>query len=136
MSYISLNVSNNNTSSNNSLANMPSIDLLLAMLGFSEWEFFSTTYVLSLVSLIGIVLCSLSVWIFSNKKFKDPVFVYYRLLCLVYVIHLAHTLACCILFTPQNFPQINTYLTAHFQIYYSHQCFSFTMKRPSKWAYS
>jgi hypothetical protein len=120
MSYIGLNVSNSSSSSSNSsLSNMPSIDLLLAMLGFSEWQFFSTTYVLSLVSLLGIVLCSVSFWIFSNKKFKDPVFFYYRLLCLVYVIHLANTFSCCILFTPQNFPHLNTYLTAHFQIYYS-----------------
>jgi hypothetical protein len=96
----------------------PSIDQLLAHIGFSEWIVTTTTFVLPAISLIGILLCSLSVWIFFRKEFKDPVFFYYRLLCAVYIVHLIHSILRGLLFTPKYFPNMNSYLSAIYQIYY------------------
>ena len=52
---------------------VPSIDLLLDQLGFTEWDLITSTFVLPAISLIGILLCSLSAWILFKEKFKDPV---------------------------------------------------------------
>jgi hypothetical protein len=97
---------------------IPDLDQLMDLLGFTEWEIITSTFVLPALSFIGLVLCTLSIWIFFHEKFKDPVFFYYRLLCLVYIIHLAHNIPGGLLFTPRYFPKISTYSTAIYQIYY------------------
>jgi hypothetical protein len=97
---------------------LPSIGQLLAQLGFSEWILITSTFVLPAISLIGVVLCSLSVWIFFRKAFKDPVFYYYRLLCIVYIVHLIHNILRGLLYTPKYFPSMNSYLSSIYQIYY------------------
>jgi hypothetical protein len=115
------NQSLNESISNNlsvSTQEIPSLDQLLYVLGFTEWEIITSTFVLPALSFIGLVLCTLSFWIFFQEKFKDPVFFYYRLLCLVYIIHLAHNIPAGILFTPRYFPKISTYSTSFYQIYY------------------
>ena len=98
---------------------IPSLDQLLDSLGFDQWKTIIASFVIPIISLIGIFLCLLSVWIFFQKRFKDPVFVYYRLLCIVYIIHLVHNIPFGLLFSPRYFPQINTYFTSLFLIYYS-----------------
>ena len=65
---------------------IPSLDQLLYSLGFTEWGIIASTFILPALSFIGLLLCALSFWIFFQDKFKDPVFFYYRLLCLVYII--------------------------------------------------
>jgi hypothetical protein len=114
------NQSLNESISNNlsvSTQEIPSLDQLLYVLGFTEWEIITSTFVLPALSFIGLGLCTLSFWIFFQEKFKDPVFFYYRLLCLVYIIHLAHNIPAGILFTPRYFPKISTYSTSIYQIY-------------------
>jgi hypothetical protein len=102
-----------------SIQDIPNLDQLLDTLGFTEWEIITSTFVLPSISFVGLVLCALSAWIFFQPKFKDPVFFYYRLLCIVYIIHLAHYIPRGLLFTPRYFPQINTYFTSIYLIYYS-----------------
>jgi uncharacterized membrane protein len=97
---------------------VPSIDMLLAQLGFAEWNLITTTFVLPAIGLIGFVLCLLSAWILFKQKFKDPVFYYYRLLCIVYITHLVHNILRGLLYTPKYFPSMNTYLSSFYQIYY------------------
>jgi hypothetical protein len=98
---------------------IPTIEQLFAQLGLSsEWNLITSTFVLPAISLIGVALCSLSVWIFFKKKFKDPVFYYYRLLCIVYIVHLIHNIPRGLLFTPKYFPSMNTYLISIYWIYY------------------
>jgi hypothetical protein len=116
MSYLSINAIN---TSNLSSPSTPSLDQFLDMLGYEEWQILTASFALPSISFIGIILCSLSGWIFFREKFKDPVFFYYRLLCLVYAIHLAHNIPNGLFFSPRYFPQINTYLTSIYQIYYS-----------------
>ena len=95
-----------------SIQDIPSLDQLLDTLEFTEWEIITSTFVLTSISLVGIVLCALSACIFFQPKFKDPVFYYYRLLCTVYIIHLAHYIPRGLLSTPRYFPQINTFFTS------------------------
>jgi hypothetical protein len=97
---------------------VPSIDQLLAQLGFSEWILITSTFVLPAISLIAFVLCSLSVWIFFRKEFKDSAFFYYRLLCIVYIILSIHNIPRGLLFTPKYFPSMNSYLSSIYRIYY------------------
>ena len=66
------------------------------------------------------MLCALSLCIFCRRsRFLDQTFVYYRLLCLDYIIHLAHNVPYGILFAPHYFPQVNSYTSSLFQIYYN-----------------
>jgi hypothetical protein len=113
-------MSNLNIKDNNSSLSVMSLDELLDYLGFNAWLTVTSTFILPSLSFIGIILCSLSAWIFSNKrKFKDPSFFYYRLLCLVYILHLCHNIPRGLFWTPQYFPQSDTYLTAAYRIYYA-----------------
>ena len=109
----------NQSFNNFSISQTPSLDQLLDSLGFELWMTVTTTFVIPAISFIGIVFCSLSVWIFFQKNFKDTVFFYYRLLCIVYIIHLIHNIPCGLLFSPRYFPQVNTYFTSIYFIYYS-----------------
>jgi hypothetical protein len=112
------NFSNNNSTSVLT-TNTPSLDELLESLGFTELAVISTTFVLSFVCLVGIVLCTLSVWIFFRETFKDPVFVYYRLLCIVYIFHLIQNLFFSLFFTPRYMPaSMDNYLNTLYQTYF------------------
>ncbi len=102
-----------------SIQDLPSLDQLLDTLGFTEWNIIIATFAIPSISLVGIVLCSLSAWIFFQPKFKDPVFYYYRLLSIVYIIHLAHNIPRGLLSTPRYLPQINTYLSCIYLIYHA-----------------
>jgi hypothetical protein len=74
---------------------------------------------LPVINFLGIVGCSLSLWIFFRKKFVDSIFFYYRLLCAINMLHLLHNIPACILFSPRYFPNANTRSIAAFKIYYA-----------------
>jgi len=97
----------------------PSLDQLLDSLGFDLWKTILATFIIPATSFIGIIFCSLSAWIFFQKNFKDPVFFYYRLLCIVYIIHLIHNIPYGLLFSPRYIPQMNTYLSSFYLIYFT-----------------
>ena len=96
----------------------PSLDQLLDSLGFYPWLTITASFILPTISALGICLCSLSAWIFFDKKFKDPVFFYYRLLCLTYIVHLIHNVPLGLLFSPRYLTNINTYVSCIYLIYY------------------
>jgi len=98
---------------------IPSLDELLDRLGFQTWEIVVNTFIFPLIDLIGIALCSFSLWIFSRPSFEDPIFFYYKLLCFVNIIHLSHNIPFGVLFTPKYFPMINTFASSIYNIYYS-----------------
>jgi len=108
-------LNSSNFSSNNWI---PSFDELLATLGFSQWLTVASSFVLPSISLIGIILCSLSAYIFFQRKFVDPVFFYYRLLCLINVLHLTLGIPYGLVLTPRYFPEVNTYLSSIYNIFY------------------
>jgi hypothetical protein len=101
------------------VAETPTLNQLLDSLGFDQWKTIISSFVLPAISFLGLILCSISAWIFYHKKFKDPVFYYYRLLCLVYIIHLMHNIPRGILFSPRYLPNINTYLSSIYLMYYA-----------------
>ena len=105
------------STSNETTISTPSLDELLDDLGYEMWESVISTFILPPINIIGILLCSFSLWIFSRSSFKDPIFFYYKLLCFVYIIHLLHNISYCVLFSPRYFPTINTYWTSVYQIY-------------------
>jgi hypothetical protein len=96
---------------------LPSLDELLIQLDFQIWEIVINTFILPSINLLGICLCSFSLWIFFRPSFSDPIFFFYKLLCLVNIIHLIHNIFYGVLFTPFYFPWVNTYAVGVFQIY-------------------
>ncbi len=106
-------------SSFNSTLSLLTTDVFLDALGFNSWLLIISTFVMPVISLIGAILCSLSAFIFLQSKFKDPVFFYYQLLCLVYIVHLIHNIPHGLLFSPRYYPQMDTYWSSAFQIYYA-----------------
>ena len=114
-----INVTLSTTTSTTITISMMNLDDLLSSLAFDTIKTVYVTFVLPIVNIVGLGFCSLSAWIFTNKKFHDPVFFYYRLLCLVYIIHLLHNILRGLLYSPKFFPTMNTYLSSIYQIYYS-----------------
>ena len=105
---------------NSSLSNQylfMSFDQLLDSLGYSRWISVIATLVLPTISLIGIIPCIISAYIFFQSKFKEPVFFYYRILCLIYIFNLIHAMPYGILFSPRTF--LHTYISSLFFLYYT-----------------
>jgi hypothetical protein len=96
----------------------PTLDELLDSLGFRQWLTVVASFVLPGISLFGIACCSLSACIFFQRKFADPIFFYYRLLCLTNVIHLALGIPYGLLLAPRYFPEVNTYLSTIYLMFY------------------
>jgi len=105
---------------NFTLSTFPSIGSLLDSLGLDSLETIFIAYFLAGVNVMGTMFCVVSAWIFFKRRhrFVDPVFFYYRLLCLVYIIHLAHNIPRGILFSNRHLPNIDTYSNSLFQFYY------------------
>ena len=59
------------------IAKTPSLDQLLDLLGFSTWMTITASFVLPTINFIGIILCSLSAWIFFDKKFVCILFCFF-----------------------------------------------------------
>ena len=102
----------------NSSASILNLDELLDKLGFTQWQTTMASFILPVVNLVGLSFCSLSAWIFFRPKFTDPIYFYYRLLCLVYILHLVHNFFYGLFFSPRYLTQINTYLSSLYHIYY------------------
>jgi hypothetical protein len=114
-----LNSNSSDLNATNAFNSLPTLDELLDSLGYSEWLTVSISFVLPLISFVGFILCSLSAYIFFQRKFVDPVFFYYRLLCITYIIHLLLSIPEGIVFSPRYFPQtINTYYSSIYLIIY------------------
>ena len=114
-------MSNLSFSINNPFSLLPSVaslDMLLDSLGFNTWITVTSSFVLPIMSLIGTILCSLSAYIFFHRRFINPIYFYYRLLCIVYIVHLIHGIPFGLVFSPRYFPRINTYVSSIYLIYY------------------
>jgi hypothetical protein len=97
------------------------LDFLLESLGFSSWKTVTTSIVLPIVNFIGLVFCLLSTRIFFRPKFVDPVFFFYRLLTIVYILSLIQNIPFGVLYSPHFFAtHVNTYASAVYHYWY--QC--------------
>ena len=92
-----------------------SLDDLVGPLGFDEWKTLITTIILPFLNIIGTTFCSLSLWIFFRRQFVDSIFVYYRHLCIVYILSLLHNIPAFICFSPQLFPGSSYYFRSLYQ---------------------
>ena len=90
--------------------NEVTLNELLAELVFDNVKTVTTTFCLPLVNMIGLVFCSVSAWIFYQSNFSDPTFFYYRLLNLVYIVHLIH-----------NIPYSNRTLNSEYKLIYRNE---------------
>lgn len=97
--------------------NAVNLDQLLDKLGFTQSHTITASFILPIVNVFGLSFCSLSAWIFFRPKFTDPIYLYYRILCLVYILHLIHNFFYGLLFSP-NYFWLNTYLSSLYHIYY------------------
>ncbi len=95
-----------------------SFNMLLDSLGFNQSLSILTSFVLPFINLISILLCSLSVYIFFHSRFMNQIYFYFRLLCLVYIIHSMHNIPFGPLFPPRFIPWISTYSSSIYIIYY------------------
>jgi hypothetical protein len=96
-----------------------SLEILLDSLGFKSWLTITTTFALPIINFLGLIFCLISAWVFFQRKFKDQIFFYYRLLTLVYILHLIHNILFGILYSPQYFSYLDRYWIAVFDIYYN-----------------
>ena len=103
--------------SNNNMWTLMNLDTFLDSLGFDPITTLLATFILPVINLLGLLFCALSFYIFLQRTFLDPSFFYYRLLCLVNILHLIHNLAHLLLYSPHYFPNMNTYLSSMYQIY-------------------
>jgi hypothetical protein len=99
--------------------NNSTLDQLLDSLGYYEWITLTSSFIIPTISLMGIFICSMSGLIFFQPRFVNPVFYYYRLLCFVYIIQLAHGIPYGLLFSPRYLPRINSYACSLYHIYYA-----------------
>ncbi len=89
--------------------NSPTLDELLNSFWFSQSKTQAISSMLVAINILGTLLCSIIAFVFSQRGFTGPVFIYYRILCIIYTIHLIHSLSLGLLFATRFFPQINTY---------------------------
>ena len=110
------NFSNENSSQSH---HVTSLDELLDSLGFTSWKTVTSAFVLPVINIMGLVFCSLSARVFFQKKFVSPVFFYYRLLTVVYILSLLHNIPFGLLFSPRYLlVNVNTYAIAVYLVYY------------------
>ena len=100
------------TSDNGTL--LLSLDELLESLGFKIWEEFLSQFVFASLNLLSALTCSTSAWILFKKSdgtFKDPVFFYFRLISVLYLLCSLVNIPLETCFSPRFFPLsiINTY---------------------------
>ena len=94
----------------NAFNSLPTLDELLDSLGFSQWLTVCHSIVLPCIGFVSLIFCSVSAYIFFQPKFVDPVFFYYRLLCITYIIHL-------VLSIPEGIFFATMYLSYYSSIY-------------------
>ena len=104
--------------SNSSVSPFFTLDELLDSLGFEQWITIPIAFVLPSINVIGTILCTVSAFIFLKRRFADPVFYYYRLLCIINILNLIHNIPYGLLYSPRYFSRMNTYLSSLFLIYY------------------
>jgi len=96
-----------------------SLNELLDKLGFEQWQTLLNTFVFPPINFFGIIFCSFSLWIFFRPSFADPIFFYYKLLCLLNILSLLHNIPFGILLSPFYFPWINSYAGSFYTIVYA-----------------
>ena len=111
-------------SSNSTTRPLLPIDVLLSMAGFIHFDMIMFQFVMPTIGILGALLCSFSVYIFfraapPNKGFNnEPVYVYFKIISVVYLIHSLALIPHGFCFTAYYFPQMNVQACIIFQLGY------------------
>jgi hypothetical protein len=113
-------------SSNSTTPPLLPIDVLLSMAGFIHFDMIMFQFVMPTIGILGALLCSSSVYIFfraapPNKGFNnEPVYVYFKVISVVYLIHLLALIPHGFFFTASAyyFPQLDLQACMLFQLVY------------------
>ena len=116
---------NSTNTSSTSFPPLP-IDVLLSYAGFLPFESITYVYVIPIVCVVGLVLCSLSVFIFFRsptqaKEFtNEPVYVYFKVISFIYLLNLLALIPHSFCFTASAIylPQMNIKACIIFQLVY------------------
>ena len=106
-----------NKSDSTVAANLTLIDILDA-LGFIQVDVMIYQFVIPIVGCVGSVFAAISVIIFFNSKYNTPIFVYFRVLSLIYLLLLMACVTYGFCFTPQFFPSMESQWCAYYQLVY------------------
>jgi len=107
-----------NPNESNQSSTIYPLDDLLYSLGFLPISIYICEIILPIVAFIGCILCTLSLWIFFNRKFTATIYWYFRVVTIANLIQLAFAIPYGICFTPKYFPSMNSYSCAIVQCAY------------------
>ena len=100
-------------------ANLSNVVDLLNSLGYDNFSYITYQFAMPIIGVFGLILCSLSIWIFfTRKEFQIKMYDYHRFLVIIYWTHLALSIPYAFFFTPRYLPSINTYPWAALQCFY------------------
>jgi hypothetical protein len=94
------------------------LDELLDSLGLLSVDIYLYQIVIPITSLIGLLLCVLTAIILFDKKFIAPIYDYFRVITVTYIIQLTFALAYGTCFTPKYFLNMDSYSCAIVQCAY------------------
>jgi hypothetical protein len=100
------------------------IEVLLSMAGFLPFSLITFQFVMPSVGCVGSLFCMLSVYVFfrayaSGKGFNnEPVYVYFKVIAIIYLIHLLALIPHGFCFTAYYFPQMDVQACILFQLVY------------------
>ncbi len=98
-----LNSNSSDLNSTNAFNSPPTLDELLDSLGFSQCLTVCHSIVLPCIGFVGLIFFSVSAYIFFQRKFLEPIFFYYRLLCITFIVHLLFSIPEGLVFSPRYF---------------------------------
>jgi hypothetical protein len=107
----------NNTNNESDTLVYP-LNELLDSLGFLPINIYIYGIIIPIIASFGLILCLLSLWILSDKKFTASTYDYFRIITLSHIIQLAFAIPYGICFTPNYFPEMDSYSCAIVQSAY------------------
>ena len=100
------------------------IEVRLSMAGFLPFSLITFQFVMPSVGCVGSLFCLLSVYVFFHtylpgKSFSiEPVYVYFKVIAIIYLIHSLALIPHGFCFTAYYFPQMNVQACIIFQLVY------------------
>jgi len=95
--------------SNDSLTMLPLLDDLLGSFGFIPIVVYNYGIIMPMIAFFGLILCTLSLWIFFKKKFSASIYWYFRVILISNIIQLAFAIPYGMCYTPTYFPTMDSY---------------------------
>ena len=91
---------------------------LLDEYGFLPFDTISFQFGMPLIGATGSLFAFVSIWIFFQKKFNDPLYDYFKVIACINLVHLLAYIPHGFCFTPRYLPEINSNACMLFQVVY------------------